>query len=164
VSGASGVVEIVIGVAVVAWVLVRQLLPRRVSWRMMLVFPAVLAYFAWKSLPAGAIPARQGVELALELVLALACGLWQASVTRVWRQGSQWMMRGGPLYLAGWVVFIGGDIGLRLAIEGPSALTSAPGHGSTWIAIVGGAACWLVRAAVLALRHPETLSAGPAPS
>jgi|GEM_PF-3375524 len=161
-QGLGGIGAAVLGVAVAIWVVARQVLPRRLSWRMMLVAPAVLAYMAYRELPAGRIPAGQGLELGLELALALACGLWQGATLKLSVKNGQWYVKGGWAYLVGWVAFLGGDITLHLVLEGPTAFASGLSSPGMWISLVGAAAVWLVRALWVVIRHPETVSAGAA--
>jgi hypothetical protein len=151
-SVATGLLAAAVGV----FVIVRQVLPRRLSWKLLAVMPIVFAYLAWRSLPAGPVTARQGFDLALEIALGLVCGLWQASATRVFARGGQWYLRGGWAYLAGWIVFLAARIGLGLALQGHAALAG----GNSWVLLIGAAAVWGARALGLYLLHPE-LAAAP---
>lgn len=124
---------------------------------------AVLAYMTWRYLPAGPIPSGQYLELALELLMAVACGLWQGMTVKVYRRDGRWYLRGGWAYLGAWGAFLCGDIALHLIMEGPAAFSGPAAPAGMWISIAGAAVVWAVRAACIAIREPETTSAGRAP-
>jgi len=151
---AGAVVPIVLAIAIGVYVVARQVLPRRVSWLMLVGVPILLVYFGWKQLPAGPVATRQIVDLAGEVALGVCCGLWQAASTRVYVSAGRWYMRGGAPYLLGWVVCLVGDIALVLALEGASGLAH-----DTWIFLLGAAATWAGRAVGLLVRHPGLLGA-----
>lgn len=154
---ASGPLGPLVVVAVAIWFLARQVLPRRISWLMLAVTPVALIYFGVRQVPTGPVSGHQLVDLAAEIAVGLACGLWQARVTAVYASDGRWYMRGGWRYLLGWVVALCADGVLAVALEGLSGLA-----GSTWIFLLGGAATWGARTAVLIVRHPEILQAPPA--
>lgn len=154
----SPFLSVLVALAVMVWVVWRQMAGRRLSWRMMAVIPIVLGYLTWRNRPLGGVPAGDGLLLALELALALACGLWQGTQAQVFERNGVWFIRGGWRYLVGWVAFLGGDILLHLAVGGPASLATM-GQSGLWIEMAGATAVWAVRAITVAAAHPETLSA-----
>lgn len=154
--GLGSVGGTVLGLAVAVWIVARQVMARRLSWSMMLLVPVLLAYMTWRDLPAGPLPAGRFAELALEMAMALACGMWQGATVQVYRRDGQWYLRGGWSYLAAWAAFLCGDIALHLAMQGAAALTAPAG---LWISTAGAAVVWAVRAVAIALREPATVAA-----
>ena len=154
----SSVLSAAIAVGVVVWVVVRQMRGRRLVWRTMAGIPILLGYLTWRNRPQTGIPAGDALLLALDVGLAIVCGLWQGTQSQVFRRGDQWYIRGGWRYLVGWVAFLGGDIALHLAVDGPASLAQM-GSSGLWVELAGAAAVWTVRAVTVAALHPETLSA-----
>lgn len=154
----NGALQALVGVAIAVVILARQMMPRRVSWLMLLGVPVLLAYFAIRRIPAGPIGAQQALELVLEFVLALGCGLWQTSVTRVYANKGHWYRRSGWPYLAAWVVLLVGDIVMQGLVAGTTALSQGTG---LWITLLGAAVCWAVRAVGIIVKYPQVMSAAP---
>lgn len=118
--------SLVIGLAVLAYLLVRQRQVRPVSPRAQLVFPIALMLlgasdisgYLQSRLPS---PGQIGVLALSVVVLGAGLGAWRAWSVRLWWQQSQLLRQGTWLTMALWVV----SVGLHLLIEGAAGIGSA---------------------------------------
>ncbi|WP_424216939.1 DUF1453 domain-containing protein (plasmid) [Streptomyces sp. BI20] len=145
--------NILVIIAVVALILVRQFRPQRwdPSRRWWLV-PVVLGVFAVRG--GGLIDSgHTGLSIALlaaEIVTGALMGVGWAWTTRVWKaeDGSVWT-RGTKATAAVWV----GGLVIRLGLAGLGVLLGL--HLGTGAMLLALAASLLVRSGVMVLRHPE---------
>lgn len=146
----SGLLDAVVAVAVVAWVLVRQLKARRVTeggrWWLL---PVVLVFLAVKQ--GGLVDSHhQAASVALlsaEIVVGGGMGVVWAFTARLWRdeEGIAWS-KGTKATAAAWI----GGILLRVGIGALGVMMGVhEGSGATMLAL---AAVLLVRRGVLAWR------------
>lgn len=160
----SGPTDILVAVAVIALVLVRQVRPRRVSeGRSWWILPAVLVYFGIKQggvLDAHHRAASAGL-LAAELAIGAGMGVVWAFTTRIWRDesGTAWM-KGTKATAAAWVA----GITLRIGLAALGASMGVhEGEGALMLAL---AVTLLIRKAIVAWRvsgeAPAALRAGAA--
>lgn len=146
----SGLTDILVAVAVVALVLVRQLRPRRVTeGRSWWILPAVLVYFGLKQ--GGVLDPRHEAAsaglLAAEMVIGAGMGAVWAFTTRIWRDesGTAWM-KGTKATAAAWA----GGITLRVGLAALAAATGVhEGKGALMLSL---AVTLLIRKAVVAWR------------
>ena len=119
-SGAA-VVSVVIGLAVLAWVLFRQLSTRRLSenYRLSLIL-AIIGAVQFVDFLKGHPGNPSGITEAVigSLVLAAVFGVARAITVRVWRQGGQ-LLRKGTWVTAGlWVVAVAAHYGYDDLVAG----------------------------------------------
>jgi hypothetical protein len=112
----TGVVDIVIAIAVLGWVVVRQVQPRPVSVRGLLLLPIILVVIGVsevsKALPHGQhFTSSDGTWLAVDLAIGVVSGVVRAFTVRLferdgvlWRQGSYWTIALWVLSVAARVV------------------------------------------------------------
>jgi hypothetical protein len=145
----SGLVNVLVIVAVIALVVVRQLRPRQVGGGRWWLVPAVLAVLAVRDggLVDSAHRDASIVLLAAELVVAAVMGMVWAGTTRMWRNedGSVWV-QGTRATVAVWVAGIAVRVGLA---AGAAAMGIHQHTGSVLLAVAG---TLLVRSAVLMAR------------
>jgi hypothetical protein len=117
----SGVISLVIGLAVLALVLVRQLSTRRLSENYRLsVILAVIGVVQFVDFLKGHPGNPSGITEAVigSLVLAAVFGVARAITVRVWRQGGQ-LLRKGTWVTAGlWVVAVAAHYGYDDLVAG----------------------------------------------
>lgn len=112
------VTDILVGVLVLAWVLYRQLTPRRVrsdgSNRTLLILGAIgllqlVQFFQRTDVRVGPIAIG---SLVVSLGVAAVLSTVRAYSMRVWRGEDGWYRRGTPLTLLLWLVSIGAHLGI----------------------------------------------------
>lgn len=136
----------------VAFLITRQVLPRRISRFPFIVFPVVGLYEMIQSLPSPIISGWMLVECGISLAWCATVGYFQAKVTTVFEgTDGQWYMRGGWKYLAWWLVLIA----FRMAIMWAFHTGSFSIHGVEWIMWSNLAMVWGSRAVFLTLLHPQ---------
>ncbi|MEU6850109.1 DUF1453 domain-containing protein [Actinacidiphila alni] len=146
----SGPVDAVVIAAVVAWVIVRQLRPRKVTGgRRWWLIPAVLVFMGLRQHGLIDPEHRQGAIglMAVELLIAAAMGVAWAWSTRVWteKDGAVWV-QGGKATIGVWVA----GVGARVALYGVGAAMGI--HQETGSFMIGLAATLLIRTGVLVWR------------
>ncbi|MDI5973029.1 DUF1453 family protein [Streptomyces sp. SL13] len=157
----SGPTDILIAVAVVALVLVRQLRARRVAeGRSWWILPAVLVYLGLEQ--GGVLDSRHEAAsaglLAAEMVIGAGMGVLWALTTRIWRDeaGTAWM-KGTKTTALAWA----GGIALRIALAWLGSVMGVhEGRGALMLAL---AVTLLIRKGVVAWRvngSPGALRAG----
>jgi len=117
-GGQGGAVEsVVVVVLVVAFLVYRQVVPRRLSTRALLLVPAVLLYFLLQALPSfhpsGETLGQIGVDVAVNLLL----GLLAARQLRVYRspETGKAMVGGSWTYFLWWLLAFAIKAGLAVA-------------------------------------------------
>lgn len=122
----AGIVDLVIGIAVLALVVYRQLAVRRVreNYRLVVILAVIgiiqlSRYFS----SAGAhFGGKIAIALVGSLVLAAVTGVLRALTVRLWRgDDGQLLRRGTWLTAVLWVVAVAAHIGLDLAVAGGAA-------------------------------------------
>jgi hypothetical protein len=117
--------NIVIGVAVVAWLIVRQLqvrpLKERKPYRIALVLGVIGVVEISNYLGGRQLPPAGYLIMALSLVVAALFGFLRARVTAVWRQDDGVLVRQGNavaavLWVVGVALHLGIDLVLRSAV------------------------------------------------
>ncbi|WP_338701321.1 DUF1453 domain-containing protein [Streptomyces sp. Q6] len=153
----SGLTDVLVIVAVVALVLVRQFKTERLSTdRKWLLLPALLAFFAIRdgSLTDPHHLAGSVILLVAELLVSLGIGIGWAFTTRVWRdeQGDVWT-KGTAATVGTWT----GGIAIRVSLVGIGLALGI--HLGTSALMLGFALSLLVRAGVLMWRADGVRSA-----
>lgn len=101
-------VNVAIYVALIAFVLYRQMSAQPLRGRRLVLLPAVLGLFGLQQL--GRQPPATDVGgvalLAVGLVIGLASGLWRGTTFRVWPDAGQVMVKGTAMTLVTWAVLI----------------------------------------------------------
>lgn len=153
----TGLVDVVVIVAVAVLVITRQTRPQRIDHaRRWWLVPAVLVFFSLRD--PGVIDARHHTEavvlLAAELLVGVAIGVGWAWTTRIWADpdGSVW----GKSTKASLGVWIAG-IAVRLGLFGLGAALGV--HQGTPALLLALAATLLVRAGILKFRAQSLTSA-----
>jgi hypothetical protein len=134
-SGAN-VVDLVIGIAVLAFVLTRQLTVRRLreNYRLPLILAVIGVVELARFLHGhphddGSIAAA----LAGSAVLATVMGVIRALTVRVWREGGQLLRKGTWLTAVLWVVAVAAHLGLDYLIAGQVSGTTGGNVGNATI-------------------------------
>jgi hypothetical protein len=119
-SGAA-VVSLVIGLAVLAWVLFRQLSTRRLSenYRLSLIL-AIVGAVQFVDFLKGHPGNPGGITAAVagSLVLAAAFGVARSLTVRVWRQGGQLLRKGTWITALLWVIAVAAHYGYDDLVAG----------------------------------------------
>jgi hypothetical protein len=119
-SGAA-VVSVVIGLAVLAWVLFRQLSTRRLSenYRLSLIL-AIIGAVQFVDFLKGHPGNPGGITAAVtgSLVLAAAFGVARSLTVRVWRQGGQLLRKGTWVTALLWVIAVAAHYGYDDLVAG----------------------------------------------
>jgi hypothetical protein len=119
-SGAA-VVSVVIGLAVLAWVLFRQLSTRRLSenYRLSLIL-AIIGAVQFIDFLKGHPGNPGGITAAVagSLVLAAAFGVARSLTVRVWRQGGQLLRKGTWVTALLWVIAVAAHYGYDDLVAG----------------------------------------------
>jgi hypothetical protein len=111
----GGSIAIVLGAALAVFIIVRQFLPRRITPRLMIIGPAILAYFGLTGL--GSLDATAVAFLTINAGVGLVLGLLRATTVRVWldEQGQAYM-RGTWATLGLWLALVVARLAL-MAVE-----------------------------------------------
>jgi putative effector of murein hydrolase len=107
----SQVIDVVVAVALVAWIIVRQVQPRPVSPRPMLILPLVLVVVGIsqvsKAAPSGhSLTSTDVTWLAVDLAVAVVSGLARAFTIRLYEQGGELWRQGTPVTVVLWLASI----------------------------------------------------------
>lgn len=133
----TAIITIVIGVAVAAFVVYRQVIARPVRERSAARFVLILGVIGVIEMANAAkghsLPTRAVVLVVIGLVLAAGLGALRAVTMRVWRNpdGVAWR-RGTPLTIALWVVSVAAHVVLDL-FAGHSAVAKSFTAASIWL-------------------------------
>jgi hypothetical protein len=159
---ANLVTNIVIGVAVVALVIVRQMSTRRVredsSLRLTLILGVIGIVLMVQAVKGHTLPSRAVVVVVVGLVLAVVLGAARALTVRIWRDpsGTAWR-RGTPWTAALWVVSLAAHVGLDpLAGDSSVAKSFVSASILLYLALTLGAQREVLRAR--AARLPATVA------
>lgn len=101
------IVNIAIYVALIAFVLYRQMSPVPLRAARLILLPAALGLFGLQQLlrrPFADV--TSSVLLVVGLVIAVAAGLWRGTTFRVWSEDARVMVRGTRMTLVTWAVLI----------------------------------------------------------
>ena len=117
----SSVTSLVIGLLVLAWVLYRQLMTRRLSdnYRLSIIL-AIIGAVQFVDFLKGHPGNPGGITAAVvgSLVLAAAFGVARAITVRVWRQGGLLMRKGTWITAILWIVGLAAHLGFDYLVAG----------------------------------------------
>jgi hypothetical protein len=135
-SGAN-VSSLVIGLVVLAWVLYRQLMTRRLSqnYRLSIIL-AVIGVVEFVNFLKGHPHSDDGkIALAVvgSLVIAAVFGAARALTVRVWRQGGQLLRRGTWLTAVLWIIGLAAHLGFDYLVAGHISGTNGGNVGDATI-------------------------------
>jgi hypothetical protein len=131
------VTNIVIGLAVAAFVIYRQVIPRpvreRSAARLVLVLGVIGIVEMVQAAKGHSVPARAVVLVVIGLALAVAFGALRAVTMRVWRDpdGVAWR-RGSALTITLWIISLAAHIALDLS-AGHSSVAKSFTSASIWL-------------------------------
>jgi hypothetical protein len=150
--------EVILGIVILALVIQRQLVPRPLSGRL-LVLPLILGAFSlYEAAGNPGVRLTGWVSLVLTMALSLVVGLIRGRMTRVYQENGHWMVSGSWKSLLFWLLSIPIRYGLRFLLV-PLLGDGAAFHGQTstlpYLFSISG--LLLGRALMLALRHPEAV-------
>lgn len=155
-------IDIVIGVAALAWLVSRQLRSRRVSssgWRVVLVLAVIGIFDASQFLRGAHTDAVTYAALGGSLVLAAGFGAIRASTVRLWTEAGQVWQKGSWITAALWVLAFAAHLGYDFLL--------APGHGGkdvgTATVVLYLAVSLGIQRLVVQQRARRLEPAGPAP-
>jgi len=117
-------IDVAIGVAVLALLIVRQVRPRRVSssgWRIVVILAVIGVFEVATYLKTNHDTTKTLAALGGSLVLAAAFGAARASTVRLWTQDGQAWSQGNWITAVLWVLALAAHLGYDYLI--------APGHG-----------------------------------
>ncbi|MDQ0191380.1 hypothetical protein JI721_06010 [Alicyclobacillus cycloheptanicus] len=150
--------DIIIGIVLLGVLIQRQLTPRPLSGRLLLL-PGILGVYAIYAAAGNAQVGLAGwISLLVTLVLSLVVGLIRGRLTHVYQENGRWMVAGSWKTLVFWLASIPIRYGvhfLLVPLLGPGA--AFQGSTSTLPYLFSIAGLMLGRAAMLALRHPEAV-------
>lgn len=104
-GGGGPVLSVLVALAVVALLVYRQVRPRRLSARTLLLIPLVLLYFLWRSLGSFHLTPTVVLETAVDVAVALVAGLLAARQLRVYPspETGRAMLGGSLRYFLWWL-------------------------------------------------------------
>lgn len=117
-SGASGPLgSIVLAILVIVFLVYRQIVPRQLSGRSLLLVPVVLLYFLLQSLPSFHPDAQSLLETGIDIVLNLVLGLLATRQLRVYASPAtgKAMASGSWTYFLWWLAAFVVKAGLAVA-------------------------------------------------
>ncbi|WDL97610.1 hypothetical protein [Alicyclobacillus sp. ALC3] len=147
--------DIFIGIIILAILVQRQLVPRPLSGRL-LVLPVILAlYSLYEAVGQPSIQLTGWISLILTFLLSFIVGLIRGRMTRVYQENGLWMVSGSWWILLFWLLSIPIRYGLSFLLV-PLLGAGAAFHGSLTTIPILFSVCGLVlgRAVLLTLRHP----------
>jgi len=101
------VINVLIYVALIVFVVYRQMSAQPLRPQRLVLLPAVLAVFGVQQLVSEhAVSAGTVVYLAINAVAGVTLGVWRGTTFRVWSRGGAIMMQGTRLTLASWGLLI----------------------------------------------------------
>lgn len=150
--------DIILGIIILVVIIQRQLTPRPLSGRLMLL-PLILgAYALYEAAGNSTVQFAGWVSLLLTLAMSLIVGLVRGRMTRLYQENGRWMIAGSWQSLLLWLVSIPIRYGLRFLLV-PLLGEGAAFHGSSaslpYLFSITG--LLLGRALMLYLRHPEAV-------
>jgi hypothetical protein len=113
------VVDVVVAIALVAWIVVRQVQPRPVNVRQLLILPAILivigASEVSKAAPSGhSLTSTDVTWLAVDLAVAVISGLARAATIRLFEQDGELWRQGTRVTVALWLASIAARVVIAL--------------------------------------------------
>ncbi|GAP59755.1 conserved hypothetical protein [Arthrobacter sp. Hiyo1] len=101
-------VNVVVYLALIAFVLYRQMMAQPLRVRPLVLLLAVLGLFGLQQLARQSLAADRGrvVLLVVGLVIGLGAGLWRGTTFRVWPDAGRVMVKGTAMTLVTWAVLI----------------------------------------------------------
>ncbi|GEO27329.1 hypothetical protein AAC03nite_31140 [Alicyclobacillus acidoterrestris] len=150
--------DIMLGIVILAIIVKRQLVPRPLSGRL-LILPLIFSAYAFYETAGNSTVHLAGwVSLILTFLLSLIVGFIRGHLTRVYQENGQWMVAGSWKALLFWLLSIPIRYGLRFLLV-PLLGAGAAFHGQSsslpYLFSISG--LLLGRACMLALRHPEAV-------
>ena len=117
-------VDLLLIVAAVAWILVKQVRPEPVKPRLLVLLPLLLGYFGLRAVPAQLWHSPVDVALVgVGAAVSLGLGLWRGTTIRTWREADgRWWRRGSRITLLWWAALLG----VRLVLAAVDHVTGHP--------------------------------------
>jgi hypothetical protein len=133
----ASITTLVIGVAVLALLIVRQLTTRRLreNYRLMIILAVigVVEFVDFLKNHTGIDDPKIVVAVAGSLVLAAAFGVVRALTVKVWRESGQLLMKGSWLTGVLWAIAVAAHLGYDYLIVGGSAGKNASALGNSTV-------------------------------
>lgn len=142
--------SLLLPVAIIVYILIRQVTPRRPSRARFYVLPIVALYLAYQNFPR-TLPRGQLEDAILSVVVSIPFAIMQAYFTSLYQTPEGWRMKGDWRYLASWVALFIVHIGIAYLFNP----TGNPLATTTWIIALEVAVVWGLRSVVLHLRYPQ---------
>ncbi|WP_146189957.1 hypothetical protein [Paenibacillus elgii] len=135
-------------IAVVVYVVIRKLMPKKVDRGDILVLPILAGYKAFTGLPKD-MTILMNTELFLVCIVSIVIGVWQGISTQVYSKQGILYSKSGPSYIIAWICYLAARVLIKLIFEG--SLTG----GGDWLTWAGIALSSGAMSGMLYLRYPE---------
>lgn len=138
-------------IAIIVWVVFRQLRPKPVKKIFFVILPLLALYEMYQTFPQSSVPVSQWIECILVVIAALIAGTIQAWHSKVYMQNQIVYVQGTAITLITWASFIIVRLGLGFAFG-----EFATGyHRIQWILWAGIAVIFATRSLILYAKFPE---------
>ncbi len=142
----------IILLALLIFVIVRQLTPRRPTRFRFYFMPVVSLIADYQNLP-HPVPSIQVLECVISVVIGIGFGVLQAGYTKVYKsQDENWVMQGDWRYAISWIVLFVVRAVIMIFF---SSAEHTKNIAVEWIIWVEIAAVWGGRSLVLHIRYPQ---------
>ncbi len=125
----GGPTSILVVVAVLAFLVYRQVMPRRLSARSLIIMPIVLLYFLWRSTASFHATGSAVLDTGLDAAVTLALGLLAARQLRLYPdpQTGRAMASGSLRYFLWWLAagIVKSALAVAFGITSPAAVSGA---------------------------------------
>lgn len=108
--------DIILGIVILAIIVQRQLVPRPLSGRLLILPLLFSAYAFYEAAGNSTVQLAGWVSLILTLLLSLIVGFIRGHMTRVYKENGQWMVAGSWKALLFWLLSIPIRYGLRFLL------------------------------------------------
>ena len=117
-GGTSGAQSIVIVIAAIAFMVYRQIVPRRLSGRTLLIVPLILAFLVWQGLATFHPSSAQITDIAVSSIISLVFGILAARQLRVYADPNTGtaMAAGSLTYFLWWLGAFAVKVALAVAL------------------------------------------------
>lgn len=151
----SLILDVAIGLIVIL-VILRQVLPRRVTLVSLVGLPLLAAYEGVHSLPQPTILGTQVIECIITMILSIIAGYIQFRDTRIMTRDGDVYCTGGLLYIGSWLGLLLGRLAIEWAFQGSDGLSHF--QQNEWMMCFDVAAAWAVRSIGLVIQYPALVA------